>query len=333
MRTHPRIHFYIDTQDESARVGGWLPDLEPWRFASGIGHNLYELMRRLQLEGVVITSGPRIPKNTNLVVGFISSFVNSRHSWKMLQYRTVMIRSDSDQSFNAPFEPDHIVTPNGLSYWKDRYGDRAVSIPALPQRGLIGRTGGIDHPRTIVLKCNPGQAPEEIMLESYRAKLENLGYSLVVDMPTKTNGSDQTWHDFSDADLTLCFRASGDSHVLARKPPTKLINAWSAHSVPIITPEPAYLEIAHPGSDCFLATDAVSLLEVLGRIRLDPSLYERALAGSTRKAEQYSSRAILREWLDFFTNSAGKKSALQIATSRLQLLRSVIERRMTRTSI
>lgn len=327
-----KVHFYIDSNVEAESVKTWDPDVEPWRFASGIGHNLYELFIRARRSGVHATAGSDIPKDTHLVVAFISSLVNTESARKILHFRTIMIRSDADQMFDAPFKVDVAVVPNEDAYWRGRYGARAVALPALPQRGLIPREGSRHRLDTVTLKCNPGHVPPELLEPDFQAHIGKQGFRLDVDMPTKVNGSDQSWHDFSKADLTLCIRGHATEDSLIRKPPTKLINAWNALSVPIITPEPGYLGIGTPDVDCFLVTGAHDLPSLLRRIRTDQNLYTTVLANVEAKSEEYSERRILSLWMELFEHAAGRKTKLQILRAQLELTQTVLRGRLRRIS-
>ncbi|WP_146080473.1 MULTISPECIES: glycosyltransferase [unclassified Pseudoclavibacter] len=81
-----------------------------------------------------------------------------------------------------------------------------------------------------------------------------------------------------------------------RKPPTKLINAWNARTVPIISGEASYLELASPGEDSLLINDARELPATLARLRAEPEAFERIRLGAARRADEYSLVKLVDEW-------------------------------------
>ncbi|PPF77611.1 glycosyltransferase [Pseudoclavibacter sp. Z016] len=289
-------HFYCEDPEVASVARHWRPDEDPEKFASGFGHNILELFARFRDRGYDVTLGPDVPGGTSLVVAFISDFVNLRTALVLSGFPCLMIRSDSALHFDAPFRPDRVIVPNRSAYWIQRYGADAEYLPALPQRGLIPR----DQTRTvfeaITLKCNPEHVPKVLLEPDMVAGIVASGFSLHIDSPSTTNGSDQTWHDFSNADLTLCIRGSMVDNADVRKPPTKLINAWNARTVPIISGEASYLELASPGEDSLLINDARELPATLARLRAEPEAFERIRLGAARRADEYSLVKLVDEW-------------------------------------
>ena len=68
------IHFWVPADTATpADVLAWDPDLEPRRYASGVGHNLLELYARLARRGLEVSLGEEAPRGTRLVVVFSKS--------------------------------------------------------------------------------------------------------------------------------------------------------------------------------------------------------------------------------------------------------------------
>lgn len=320
-------HFYCDDADAARRARVWTPDETPQEFASGFGHNILELYARFRDRGLPVSVGPVIPAASTLVLGFASDFVGLRSAYEICRYRSAMIRSDTAVAFEAAFTPTSIVVPNRTRYWAERYGDRAVYLPALPQRGLIRRSADRRDFSHVVLKCNPEHIPAFLLEPVVVSQLEALGFHLELDAPAHTNGSDQRWHDFGDADITLCLRGSMADGADVRKPPTKLINAWNANTLPVIASESAYIEIAVPGEDCLLLRSPDMLVDTLRELRDDPDRGERMLRAVAQRADEYSPDSILESWAHYCEAVAGAPpSKWRVLSSRAQIVWTKIRR-------
>ena len=62
------IHFWLPAAPRSAELLAWDADSEPQRYASGVGHNGYELVNRLARDGVDVTLGPELGHGVHLTV-------------------------------------------------------------------------------------------------------------------------------------------------------------------------------------------------------------------------------------------------------------------------
>ena len=127
--------------------------------------------------------------------------------------------------------------------------------PPLPQRGLIGRRAErFGRIRSVAFKGNPENVPPAMLSESWTAALASRGLSWWCDVPRRTDGSDQEWHDFTSVDAVVCMRNPLKRRDLARKPATRLINSWCAGSIPLADREPGYEELASDGRECSSST-------------------------------------------------------------------------------
>jgi hypothetical protein len=146
-------------------------------------------------------------------------------------------------------------------------------------------------------KGNPESVPDFLRSQTFIDALAHRGVELVLDCPSKTDGSDQRWHDFSDCDIALCIRAERRGESWTNKPATRLINAWSAGCVPLVAAEPAYLELVDDGRDALVVFGPESILEAVDRLKKDlvalKELEELVLA----RRDQYDSRQILEDWI------------------------------------
>ncbi|MGW9631484.1 glycosyltransferase [Agromyces sp. NPDC055520] len=315
-----RWHFFIDGETAAA-AENWDPDLEPSRFASGIGHNLLELGVRLRQRGAPITIGSRVPADSSLVVYFQHAWTRTaelRLAQRTARYRTALIRSDAPLWYRNLLTADLVVVPNqaGIRIWSERTSSQVIHLPALPQRGIVVRDPQRVGIRTVEFKGNPVSVPETLRDPRLRDALAGLGAELIVDVPGKTDGSDQRWHDFSAADVVLCLRDAAPGDSLLNKPATRLINAWRAGAIPLVGAEPAYLELVRDGIDGFVVRDSANIIRVIERLIGDPGL-ERAVRNAVmERAMAYEPDAVLDEWVMALTEAAGGRRTFADTTMR-----------------
>ena len=109
------------------------------------------------------------------------------------------------------------------------------------------------------IKCNRVNLPYEIY--DLRDKLKALSppISLRIDVHEKGEISlNNNWHDFESIDVSLILRdrqfekINKNNEVCTEKPPTRLINAWSAGTIPIVDRTPSYAELISNGQDGFI---------------------------------------------------------------------------------
>nr|WP_272213367.1 hypothetical protein [Marinicella sp. W31]MDC2879320.1 hypothetical protein [Marinicella sp. W31] len=113
--------------------------------------------------------------------------------------------------------------------------------------------------------------------------------------------------DFSNILVTLCLRNPQEREV-GRKPPTKLINAWAAHTIPIIDREPGYLSVGTPDRDCLLLRadhrcspqDAQEELFSL-LVKVVSNDLSQLHAEIAKQAERFTKPAIASDLLTFLT--------------------------------
>ena len=110
--------------------------------------------------------------------------------------------------------------------------------------------------------------------------------------------ADRGFHDFTDLDAVICMQPRGLDDVVGRKPPTKLVNAWAAGSVPIVVNSPTYQGLAVHGVNAFVVESVEDIPQAITSLLHDPELLERVEAGVTSQQELFSGQAVLRQWLD-----------------------------------
>jgi glycosyltransferase involved in cell wall biosynthesis len=126
-------------------------------------------------------------------------------------------------------------------------------------------------------------------------RLEAMGLRWLADSPQHWGGSDQSWHDFSEVDVAVCLRAE-DVGRRSWKPATKLINAWCAGAIPLVGPEPAYLDLVTPNEDAFVVDNEADVAAALKRLRNEPDLVQAVEAAIESRAKDFAREAVLDQW-------------------------------------
>jgi hypothetical protein len=303
------INFLLRHESAANGITGWDPDVEPWRFASGYGHNILELFVRLQQQGLPVSLETMPPPGTALLVVFLKSALVSRQqlhdalaaAWKV-RGRVAVIRSDAAARERFPIRPlvEFVGSPTQVSQAWQRF------LPPLPQRGLVpreeARRGTI---RRVAFKGNPENVPPELLTPRWTDALAERGIKWWLDVPPATDGSDQAWHDFSGVDAVLCVRHPDELEVLgSEKPPTRLINAWLAGSIPIATPEPSYNSLATNGHDAFFVDSIWDALDVIDRLNRRPLELAKAEEAVAARAADYTQDRIVHLWSDELRRAA-----------------------------
>jgi hypothetical protein len=308
-----RAHFWIP--EPAPEVDGWDPDSAPERYSTGIGHNLYELYVRLRAAGESVSLGPVQPDD-GVVVVFARSLRPLTAQRAMLgglgSKPLIMIRSDIDPGWRTRFTPDIEVMP----YASAATGQSQTWIPALPQRGMIRRSvERFGRIRTVGFKGNPENLPVFMRERAWVQTLEAMGLRWLPDTPHRGDGSDHTWHDFSEMDVALCLRAE---HVDRRswKPATKLINAWCAGAIPLVGPEPGYLDLVTPNEDAFVVTNESDLTVALRRLVSDPSLVQATEQAIEQRASDFARDAVLDQWWTLFWRTSETHVAPDVLRKR-----------------
>jgi hypothetical protein len=140
------------------------------------------------------------------------------------------------------------------------------------------------------------------VLEGLAAAVAPLGLALDVEMEDEAGR--RAWHDFARADVVLALRsdvvlgADGETG----KPPTRLVNAWVAGAIPIVSPEAVYLRVGKPGEDMLVVRSQAELIAALARLRAEPALAERLFEASRVRGRDFAWDATAARYVRFFTS-------------------------------
>lgn len=295
------VHFWVP--DAPAGVESWCPDREPGRFASGVGHGVLELWARLRARGWPVTLGPDAPAGVPVVAHLESvwDWGSSRPDDTALlalleavrdATTVTVVRGDVPLSF-LPSLPGavQVVPAAGLVRRADQRW-----LPLLPQRGMARRLSGRHgQVRTVGLHAYAFNVPAELRDPDFGRRLRAQGRDLVLRTWDGTQGH-PAWHDFSDMDAVLCLRSAPLAGDLRRKPATKLVNAWCAGAVPVVsTAEAALVELVRPDVDALLVDSAAEVPDVLRRLD-DLDLVARLEQGGAERAVEFAPDAVLDRW-------------------------------------
>jgi hypothetical protein len=295
-----KIHFFLTPEEEPDEYfETWTPDANPRIYASGIGHNVLELASRLRAQGHSTSLGQVVPSDSQAVIFFKKHFLLQRGlTLKILmiaiRHPVILIRSDLQLEVPLIFCPDLEVMPN-KSVIKKR---SQVYIPPLPQRGLIRRDKrNGNRIKNLEIKCNPENIPDS--LESLIVEVKRIDPTITVkvDSPKYADGSDNYWNDFSKVDLNLIIRpVSQTSESNARKPPTRLINAWVAGTIPVVDPLPAYIELIRDGIDGFVVNQPIEVAAVVKKLMENPDYCGEVFDNCRKRGEEYRAKEIVEIW-------------------------------------
>jgi len=329
-----KFHFWLPHGPTAAEVARWDPDVDPQRYASGVGHNLVELYKRLESLGMDVSAGADVPRDTGLLVVFLKSAFEKRppHRWSLraalravqqVRGRFVLIRSDAPPEWDFPVKPvaEFVPTASMIKHPWQHW------LPPLPQRGLIPRRperyGRI---RSLAWKGNPPSVHPDLLSPHWQEALAERNVRWWLDMPSHTDGSDQSWHDFSEVDAILCVRTPEHTARFGEaKPPTRLINAWSAGAIPFADREPGYLELASEDEDALFIDSPSACLELIDRLNSDPHTVAAIEERCRARGEEFSVKNVVARWRDALLDAAdeapigiahGVTRRAQIATQR-----------------
>jgi len=301
------IHFWLPESPDEAEIRAWDPDGEPQRFASGAGHNVLELYRRLFARGLVVSLGAEVPRGARLVVLYAPSLFRPetlRRGLSVIRQargRFALIRADVPPGFRLPVRPVVEFMPIRATVT----GEWQRWLPPLPQRGLLPRREErFGRIRSLAFKGNPENAHPELKTELWKAELAELGIEWWLDAPAIWDGSDQRWHDFSEVDAVLCTRNPAMRTGLERKPATRLINAWRAGCVPFADRAPAYEELGTDGEDVHFIDRPANCLPLLDDLNRDPDRLQRFELRIRARGQDYPPTEILARWQEALLEAA-----------------------------
>ena len=205
--------------------------------------------------------------------------------------RVVVVMGDHPALDRVPRFVGRVIGPNPSS----AADTRTRWLPLLPQRGMIPRRperrGRV---ATLVLKTGTPNVPDAFRDPGLVGALRDLGVAFRVEERAPE------WPDFGDVDLVLCtrrVRPEWDADdAFARKPPTKLVNAWVAGCVPLVYPEVSHLDLVRPDVDAVVVRSPDDVVAAVAALRADPAWLARLERGAAERAAELSVERVLDRW-------------------------------------
>jgi hypothetical protein len=324
------VHFHSYSEEFiDIDKDGWNPDQEPHKYSSGFSHNMLELGVRLQALGHTSTFGPNIPAASDLTCIFkdeldIANF-NLKKCWNLMKNTTVHIRSDLGIRSILQFPTQLTIVPNRQMENRVRH----KYLPPLPQRGLIKSQRKLcDSITNLSIKCNPENIPEWLLKMKEDLVLEKEGLNLVIDSPSKTDGNDHSWNDFSDVDVSLILR--NKKNPSEAKPPTRLLNAWLAGTIPFVSPEIAYLEEISDGENAFIVHDPSEIIGLVKKLNSDSQYLEMIRTNIEKISATINVNKIVEQYEKEFLRLILDREKFNFTTRVIYLLRAYSMHRLYR---
>lgn len=312
------LHFILKPyQLPGPEFEGWNPDLQPQLFADGIGHNILELAKRLEARGHKISMGPKIVSTPDVVIFFkrylTSSLLDQLSSlFVSNKYPTLYIRSDLPRREESPVKVDIEVVPNQLMKKKKNQ----VFLPPCLQRGIIvSNRASNSMIEKMAIKCNRVNLPTEIYELEDKLKALSPPISLRIDVYEKgAAGLKNNWHDFESIDVSLIIRAGmleklneNKIHNM-EKPPTRLMNAWMAGTIPIVDRTPSYSEFISNGKDGFIADNMHDVVQIVSRLNANPKYLEAVRKEIKAKQQSLNQKVIVDQWEELLLALSRKRN-------------------------
>jgi|LauGreDrversion4_1035100.scaffolds.fasta_scaffold72086_2 hypothetical protein len=326
------IHFFLTPKEMPDGIfEEWIPDDNPKMYSSGVGHNVLELASRLKARGHTVTLGHQPPSDASAVIFFKKHFL-LRNDLTLeilkvaIRHPVILIRSDLEVDARLVFNPDLEVMPNRSIL----RGTNQVYIPPFPQRGLIRREKlNGNRIENLEIKCNPENVPDYLELLVVEVNALDPAITVKVDAPSSADGSDNNWNDFSKVDLSLIIRPVGENPGSnARKPPTRLINAWVAGTIPLVDPLPAYTDLIRDEIDGFIVENPEQVVAVVKKLAENPEYCEEVFENCRRRGEDYQVNELLEIWEQSIINIANetKRGGRRATRILLEFLKTYIRR-------
>lgn len=111
------------------------------------------------------------------------------------------------------------------------------------------------------------------------------------------------WMDYSNTDLVLAWRPNISKYILNTKPPSKLINAWHAHTPALLGAEPAYQALRKHPDDYFEIHSTKNIIQYIQRLKQHPEEYEHILNHYKTQATHFTRQHIIDSWFNLFNKA------------------------------
>ena len=86
--------------------------------------------------------------------------------------------------------------------------------------------------------------------------------------------------------------------MVAHKPPSKLINAWLAHTPALLGDEPAFVNLRRSPLDYLSVSSPADVTTALLRFKNEPQLFHDMVRNGVERGRDYNASALRERWLD-----------------------------------
>lgn len=294
----PKISFYIPPDKFKS---SWPKSLKDDWISFGGGAKIWTYFTAIVLKekGYPVDITTEIPKE-----GIVLSHSRYLPQRRLVNDKAILIciRADYGRNHMAHM---HIVQNLCQVYMRGRdflekffLPGPSYYIPYWPQPGLIPRHSSRgDRFENVVYMGTVKNLKEELRTTEWAEELakERIVFKIV--------GDQALWHDYSQVDAICAIRSRSSDHHL-RKPPSKLINAWLAHTPAILGPESSYRALRETELDYIEAKTLKQVRDAILRLRDQPSLRQKMVANGIKRARNYTVEANANRWIDFFERTA-----------------------------
>lgn len=317
--SNDQVTFFIPDPQQVRLFQDADPDRDWTLFSTGVQVWIGQTYLRLKRAGYPVVLTAQAPASGLVVVhaDHVPALL-CRRRWSAA-LTIVAARADRPRQPHADIE---IVQNAGSAD-----GGAAFHIQHWPQPGLVPRDARRGSAvRTVAFKGTVGEMTPELAAPEWAEELRRQGIEWRCDAVAwgGNAASYQTsWNDYHDTDVVLAMRKDM-SHLHAKKPASKLINAWLAGAPAILGPEQAYRELRRSPLDYIEVASAQEAGAALARLAAEPQLYRAMVENGLRRGEEVRAEACTRAWarLLFETLPARRAPApLALASLGLRSLR------------
>ena len=299
------VTFFLHGEPDLARLEGLDPDRDPGEFRTGERAWVVQTYLRLRAAGHPVALASAWPREGILVFsskqrGVLRPLVRTADPVVL-----VACREDVGEAEIADFE----VVQNGFSV------DRETSffVPLWPQPGLVPRDPDrVGRIRSAAFKGFATNLHPAFASPEWANALAVRGIEWIADAAAYSGpqrAAEATgWESYRDIDLVVAVRPP-DKKLHARKPATKLYNAWLAGVPAILGPEQAYRELRRSDLDYLEVKNVPEALAAVDRLIREPALYAAMVENGKRRAEEFTIEAIRKRWVDLLYRAIPAMSA------------------------
>ncbi len=287
-----RVAFFLHGESRLDALRELDPERDFGEFQTGERAWILQTYLRLRRAGYEVELTDRWPQRGLLVFSSKQRRILKRLGGRTDEVRLLGIREDVGPALIADWE----VLQNG------RYidGRKRFFVPFWPQPGLIPRDASRGHLlQRAAYKGFIGNLHQDFRNERWPHFLAQRGIDWACDAP-RYGGSQRdravtAWNDYREIDLIVAIRPP-DRALHVRKPAAKLYNAWLAGVPALLSPEYAFRELRRSEQDYIEISSLSEAMQAVDVLLGHPDRYAAMVANAQRRAADFTSEAILRQW-------------------------------------